>query len=98
MDQVVTSSFFGDFISSAIITTARFWLPIILAYIFWELWVYYVHERWIENSPWTTLEIKIPREIMKSPKAMEVVLNGIYMTKDGSNLKEIYWDRWLRPW
>lgn len=97
MGETATSGFFGGFISSAVYATVRFWLPIILAYIFWKLWVYYLHEKWIKNISWVTLEIKIPREIMKSPKAMEVVLNGMYVTKDG-NFKEKYWLGWLRVW
>ena len=66
------------------------WLPAVLAIIFYELWMHYIQARFIKNIEWVLLEIKLPREISKTPKAMEIVLNGLQLTK-GRNLKEKYW-------
>ena len=73
------------------------WLPIILAIIFWELWVHYVRARYINNLSWILLEMKLPRDIAKSPRAMEVFLNSLHTTRTG-NLIEQYWNGFLTAW
>lgn len=73
------------------------WLPILAAYLFWETWLNYIRMVFIRNLPWTLLEIKIPREIAKSPRAMEVVLSAIHNTRSG-NMFERYWQGFLRTW
>lgn len=89
-------SFFNDL--WRVVIDARFlWLPVILFLIFWKLWLYYIRARFISKLDWTILEIKLPREIMKGPRAMEVALNTFHQTKDG-NLIEKYWQGFLRPW
>jgi hypothetical protein len=89
-------SFFNDL--WRVFIEARFlWLPVILFFVFWKIWLYYIRSRFVSKLDWTILEIKLPREIMKGPRAMEVVLNTFHQTKDG-NLIEKYWQGWLRPW
>lgn len=89
-------SFFNDL--WRVVIDARFlWLPVILFLIFWKLWLYYIRSRFVSKLDWTILEIRLPREIMKGPRAMEVVLNVLHQTKDG-NLLEKYWKGFLRPW
>lgn len=73
------------------------WLPIVLALAFWETWMRYIRAKFIANLEWILLETKLPREISKSPKAMETIFNSFYQTKDG-NFKEKYWQGFLRPW
>ncbi len=76
---------------------ARFlWLPAVLALILFKLWMHYIQARFIKNLQWVPLEIKLPREIAKSPKAMEVVLNGLHIAKN-RNLKDKYWVGWPGP-
>ncbi|HDO23816.1 MAG TPA: hypothetical protein ENG99_01210, partial [bacterium] len=71
------------------------WLPVILSLTFWKLWIYYIHARFIKGGSWILLEMKLPREIMKSPQAMESVLNAFHITRDG-NFKERFWKGLLR--
>lgn len=54
---------------------AAWWLlvPASLFFIFADLWLYYVRTLTIRGISWTLLEIKIPKEILKTPKAMEQV-------------------------
>ncbi len=73
------------------------WLPLLAAYLFWQTWLNYIHSFFIHNLTWTLLEIKIPREISKSPRAMEVVLSALYNTRDG-NMVEKFWNGFLRLW
>ncbi len=73
------------------------WAPVLAAYLFWETWINYIQLAFIHGLSWTLLEIKIPREIAKSPRAMEVALNALHNTKSG-NMLERYWKGFLRIW
>lgn len=48
-------------------------LPIVTAAAFWESWHYYIHVRWLKKMDWQILEIKIPKNVLKTPKAMEQI-------------------------
>ena len=73
------------------------WAPILAAYLFWESWINYIHTVFISNLSWTLLEIRIPREIAKSPRAMEVALTALHNTREG-NFLERYWKGFLKAW
>lgn len=42
-------------------------VPFILLVVGWKLWIRHVNAEWISNLKWTLLEIKIPRDIYKTP-------------------------------
>ena len=50
-----------------------FLVPIALAIIFFELWMFYIENRFIANIKWSLLRVKTPKEILKTPKAMEQI-------------------------
>lgn len=58
--------------------------PFLLVYVLWQFWMRYIRLYYIFELDWITLEIRIPREVAKSPKAMEVVLSGLHQTGEGS--------------
>jgi len=45
------------------------------AYV-WRFWLLYINQKYLSNIKWVMLEIKIPREVFKSPEAMEIVFNA----------------------
>jgi len=65
--------------------------------LFWQSWLNYIRLSFIHGLSWTLLEIKIPREIMKSPKAMELILNAFHNTRSG-NMLDRFWKGFLRMW
>ncbi|HUD03885.1 MAG TPA: hypothetical protein VMR73_00115 [Candidatus Paceibacterota bacterium] len=75
---------------------APIWIPLILWEFAWDLWVRYIRIAWILSVPKTLVEIRLPQETMKSPAAMELVLNAIHNTADGSNFAQ-YWKGEMRP-
>ena len=77
--------------------TAPWWLPVALIYFVIRLWFYYQRSKFINRLEWTMLEIKIPREILKSPKAMEVVTGIFFQTYDGNQLDKIF-RGFVRAW
>lgn len=66
-----------------ILRHAEYWLPIILGAIFWDMWIKYLRLRTILNIDWVMLEISVPKEVLKTPLAMEVVLNAFYQPGEG---------------
>ncbi len=93
--QFLNESFFR-MIKTAM-ETAPYWLPVVLVYWLALLWRHYTRSKFIQKIPWTMLEIKIPREITKSPKAMEVVNGVFFQTFDGNQLDKIF-RGFVRAW
>ncbi|MCI5051148.1 MAG: hypothetical protein MRY57_02475 [Candidatus Pacebacteria bacterium] len=72
-----------DGIISFLFNTAFLWFPIILGAIFWHFWMEWRQGLYRANQKWTLLEISIPKDIHKSPEAMEMVFNTL---NDGSGV------------
>lgn len=58
-------------------------VPFFLAYALWKIYMRYIQALNIRNTKRITLEIKIPKEISKSPMAMELFLHACYQTYEG---------------
>lgn len=65
-----------SFTFDVIIKSARFWLPLALVFLGWRMWVAYVQEEWLGKVQWVLLEIRVPKEVFKSPAAMELALSN----------------------
>ena len=74
---------------------ASWWiiLPIFLFLLWKELWLNYVRKNYIKNISWKFLEVKIPQDIIKSPKAMEQVFASIHAIATG---KIKFLNKWLK--
>ena len=73
------------------------WVPAALAFVAWEVWVVYVRSYYFNHIAWALLEIRIPGEILKNPRAMEIVFNSLHNTRTG-NLIEAFWDGFITTW
>lgn len=62
----------------------------ILVILAWNLWNQYINALYLKSIPWIILEITPPREVFKSPLAMELVLNTLHGGGAG-NWYEKYW-------
>jgi len=60
--------------------------------IFLEVWLSMVRRLYVLKIPWKLLEIKIPREILKTPKAMEQVFAAVHSIKGRIR----FWDKWWK--
>lgn len=74
------------------------WLPIILFIIFVNTWLPYVRMKFINGKEKILLELHLPKEINKSPKAMEIFLNTLNQAGAISYMKEAWIDGSVRPW
>lgn len=95
-----------DFSSSVLTTflfflnkTAIFWAPLGLSLIAWRLWVHYINRLYLSELKWTMLQIKLPKEVHKSPQAMEIVLaNALYQTGGVGTWYHKWWLGNLLAW
>ncbi len=68
------------------------WLPFLLFFLMFDKWMDYVHLKFEIYNGRTTLRIKLPQEVFKSPEAMEGVLAQIHNVKSADNLMQVYLD------
>ncbi len=80
------------------LVTFPFWLPVLLGILFWELWITYVRSRFIKNTKSVLLEIKVPRDIEKSPLAMEIALSALYQPSGENTWFDRIWLGKVRSW
>ena len=74
------------------------WLPILLGSLAWTMWVDYRRQMFVSKQTFILLEIKLPREILKSPQASEFFISGLYSTLGEGNWYEKYWKGSVRDW
>lgn len=74
------------------------WLPVLLYKLWWDAWMSYRRTAFIASKEPVVLEVRIPKEINKSPLAMELALNAFYATGGEGTWKDKYWKGGVRPW
>jgi hypothetical protein len=67
----------GSFYNT-LITVAWIILPVFLAAVFWTLRLYQKRMEFISKIDWIILEINPPKDLVKTPKAMEQVFSALY--------------------
>lgn len=77
---------------SVFLVLTPIWLPIILFYIFFNKWMDMVGAAFSLNQGRTTLRVRLPPEVFKSPEAMEFVISQIHNTANPDNLMQTYLD------
>lgn len=67
--------FWGIIQSILVVWGAVWWfvLPLIALLILWEAWKMHLHYKWVTSIKWKMLEIKVPKNVLKTPKAMEQI-------------------------
>lgn len=90
------------FYSNAQYKVISFILPIIGVYILgkiaWKMWVHYVQQDFISGIDFVLLEIVPPREVLRSPKAMELFFTNALYHWSMKGGKEEYWQGAVWLW
>ena len=60
------------------------WLPFVLGYVCWEMFTRYKRKKFFAAQKYSVLEIHVPKEVAKSPVAMELFLNTVWQTSGES--------------
>ena len=63
---------------------APLWVPFVLAYVAWHLFVNYNRKKFFAAQKYVLMEIRVPKEVAKSPVAMELFLNTLWQTSGES--------------
>ncbi len=79
-------------IGLVIAKTAFLWAPVILLYFGFNLWHHFVTERFILGMSWTLFEIEVPRDVQKSPLAMELIFSNAMYHASQKGL----WEVWIQ--
>lgn len=94
MFQIFTSFFANEnlaLVFKVIYYTLPIWLPVLLLSVLWHLWVIYRRSQFLAKQENILLEIKLPKDIFKSPKAMEFFMAGLSQPFGEGNWYEKYW-------
>lgn len=74
------------------------WLPVGSWIILWDYWVRWRRALFFGKQSYVLLEIKLPRELFKSPRAAEFFIAGLFSTLGEKNWYEKYWRGQVRIW
>ncbi len=74
---------FIDYILPFIIKTAIVWIPVICFFLFRSWWKHTQRLEYLENLKWVMLEIKVPKDVYKTPEAMELILANAFWQGGG---------------
>ena len=89
----------GLWIIHIIKITSYYWIPVLLVYIGWRVWMKYIRLATIAKKEWIMLEIRIPKEVFKSPQAMEIFLaNALHQGGGMGNWYQKYWLGNVHTW
>lgn len=73
--------------------------PLLLIPLGWRLWIEHRNADWISNIKWILIEVKIPRDIYKSPQAMEMALGNALLQGGGVGERyKRYWEGRVLFW
>jgi hypothetical protein len=71
-------------------------VPVVLVILFWDFWVQYRRALYFAKQKYVLLEIKLPRDIFKSPRAMEFCIDSLWSALKEANWYEKYWKGQVR--
>lgn len=74
------------------------WLPVLLLVMFIEIWKGYLHHRTVSAVKWLMLEVKVSRDIEKTPKAMEQIFSGLHGVQTKIKFLDTYWKGKIQDW
>jgi len=73
-------------------------IPVVLWMTFWHSWLHYIRMKYLASVEWILLEVLIPKEVLRTPKAMEQVFAGIYGAFFPGNAIDQYWHGKMLGW
>lgn len=80
-----------QFFIDVVLLLIYLWVFLILIAYIWKFWMMYVNEQHLHSLKYVMLEIKLPREINKSPVAFEYVANALIQSGGVSTAFDRQW-------
>ena len=78
--------------------TAPVWLPVITLIVTWKVWLWYSRSSYLFNREPLLMEVKMPREITRSPRAMENALSKLWTDSGETTFLNRVWQGQCRPY
>lgn len=85
------------FIFEWMVGTAPIWLPVALAIGAWHVWVWYIQALYLSKREYVVFEMKVPRDVMKSPRAMELAITSFNLSSGETTVYHRAWKGQVRP-
>lgn len=99
VDQSLGDLFLASFRSiGTMLYYAPYWAPFVLLPTFWHVWIRYVRAVFIAEQEYVLLEVRLPQEVYKSPKAMHAVFDGLWQRGGESTFIDRLWYGKVRLW
>ncbi len=73
-------------------------VPLFLLFVVWDLWMVYIRAAFVASKTFVVLEVKLPREVFKSPHAAEFFITALSQGSGEKNWFEVYWQGKMRAW
>lgn len=73
-------------------------VPVLLVLFLFNLWVNFARSRFISEKETVLLRITPPQDVLKTPLAMELFINGLYQTQGEADILQTHWQGSMRPW
>ncbi|MBV9158975.1 MAG: hypothetical protein JO019_00035 [Candidatus Kaiserbacteria bacterium] len=77
--------------------TAPIWIPIALIIGSWRVWIWYIQSLYLSGRNPILLEMKVPRDIYKSPRAMEIAFSLLIISSGETTFLHRAWKGQVRP-
>lgn len=85
------------FAAGWILGTAPIWMPIGLIMGAWRVWIWYINSLFLSGRNPILLEMRVPREITKSPRAMELAFALFSISSGEATFIHRAWKGQVRP-
>ncbi len=81
-----------------VLGTAPLWMPIVMLFIAWKVWLWYTQSGYIFKRDTVLLEVKMPRDVTRSPRAMENALSMLWTDSGETTFLNRVWQGQVRPY
>lgn len=82
---------------TALAATSPIWLPFFLLKYFWIYWMHYIRFRFWFSQEMVLLEVALPPEVTKNPKAMELFITSMWNSGGEVTFIKRIWEGSFRP-
>ena len=86
------------FTFSWLVGTSPVWILVISFIAVWRVWVWYIQSLYLSGRHPVLLEMKIPRDIFKSPRAMELAITNFNVSSGETTFLHRGWKGQVRPY
>ena len=101
MPPVISGQSMALFNNLANLWFATWWiiLPIFLFPVFIKMWLFYIRRDYVTKLTWVMLQVRVPAEVLKTPKAMEQVFAAAHGTYSyGIKPFDKWWNGEIEHW